>query len=103
MQDNQFHTQSFARLYEDALSPCYAAPEELAASSLSLLALQRADLFKLGCVIYELFMERALFTHTSLRAYRAAARAPLPELNRLPEPIRVGDVWNSENSRSCSS
>ena len=51
MNENRYATESFAREYEQILSPCYLSPEELAGKTLDLEGLKRSDLFKLGCVL----------------------------------------------------
>ena len=45
------------------------APEELDGQLLSREELKRADVFRVGCVVYELFAFKPLFTRLSLEWY----------------------------------
>lgn len=72
------------------LAPCYLAPEELDGCPLNGDAMKRADVFRLGCVIYELFAFQPLFTRLSLRCYKNERQ--LYGLEVLPEPVRVSDM-----------
>ena len=49
-----------------------------------------ADVFRLGCIVYELFTLKPLFTRMSLARY--VEEKQLTELEALPEPIRVS-LW----------
>lgn len=89
MQNNGFATESFSRTYENILQPCYLAPEELEGHSLPLHQLMRADMFRLGCVLFELFTGHALFTENTLREYISDATSTHTRLNVLNEPVRV--------------
>ena len=87
--ENQYGSKSFARRYELLLEPCYMAPEELDGRLLSGEELKRADVFRVGCVVYELFAFKPLFTRLSLEWY--VKGSPLNALEVLPEPVKVGD------------
>ena len=89
MQNNGFATESFSRAYESILQPCYLAPEELDATSLDLQQLMAADMFRLGCVLFELFTGQVLFTKNSLREYAADSTQIRSRLSVLNEPVRV--------------
>ena len=88
---NRYATDSFGRSYENILTPCYLAPEELTHNKLSLKEEMKADLFKLGCVLYELYTSQPLFTISSLQEYvhSNSDAASLTGLNTISEPIRV--------------
>lgn len=92
MNENRYATESFAREYEQILSPCYLSPEELAGKTLDLEGLKRSDLFKLGCVLFELFTSKVLFTLNSLNSYVSGEgrKRVMSGLMILPEPMRVG-------------
>lgn len=91
MLSNRYSTDSFGRSYENILTPCYLAPEELTHDQLSLKEEMEADLFKLGCVLYELHTSQPLFTISSLQEYVLSNGdvASLTGLNTISEPIRV--------------
>ena len=84
---NQYSSASFTSRYELLLSPCYQSPEELSNMALSGEAMKQADVFRLGCIVYELFTFKPLFTRMSLTRY--VEEKQLAELEVLPEPIRV--------------
>lgn len=92
MNENRYATESFAREYEQILSPCYLSPEELTGKTLDLEGLKRSDLFKLGCVLFELFTSKVLFTLNSLSSYMSGEgrKRVMSGLMILPEPMRVG-------------
>lgn len=69
------------------LAPCYLAPEELDGRPLNGEDMKRADVFRVGCVIYELFAFQPLFTRLSLQWYKEEGL--LNGLEVLPEPVRV--------------
>ena len=89
---NQYNSDSFTRRYELLLSPCYQAPEEFTQTSLTGEAMKKADVFRLGCIVYELFTFKPLFTRLSLARY--VGEKILPELEALPEPVKV---WNDDD------
>lgn len=89
MQNNGFATESFSRAYESILQPCYLAPEELDATTLDLQQLMAADMFRLGCVLFELFTGQVLFTTNTLREYRNDSAQIRSRLSVLNEPVRV--------------
>lgn len=91
MLHNKYATDSFGRSYENILTPCYLAPEELTHEELSLEMEIKADLFKLGCVLYELYTSQPLFTISTLQEYinSKGDMATLTGLNTISEPIRV--------------
>ena len=66
------------------------APEELDGQVLSREELKRADVFRVGCVVYELFAFKPLFTRLSLEWY--VKGSPLNALEVLPEPVKVR-IW----------
>ena len=103
MQNNGFATESFSRAYESILQPCYLAPEELDATSLDLQQLQAADLFRLGCVLFELFTGQVLVTQNSLREYVADPAPTRSRLSVLNEPVRVGALRAAHCRASWSS
>lgn len=83
---NQYGTKAFTRRYELLLAPCYLAPEELDGRPLNGEDMKRADVFRVGCVIYELFAFQPLFTRLSLQWYKEEGL--LNGLEVLPEPVR---------------
>lgn len=87
---NQYGSKSFSRRYELLLEPCYMAPEELDGQLLGREELKRADVFRVGCVVYELFAFKPLFTRLSLEWY--VKGSPLNALEVLPEPVKVR-IW----------
>lgn len=54
--------------------------------------MKKADVFRLGCIVYELFTFKPLFTRLSLARY--VEEKVLPELEALPEPVKV---WNDDD------
>ena len=98
---NRYATDAFGRSYENILTPCYLAPEELTQDTLSLEEEMKADLFKLGCVLFELYTSQPLFTISSLQEYvlSNSDAASLTGLNTISEPIRVYTNESFHNSR----
>jgi serine/threonine protein kinase len=71
---------------------CYIAPERFVSSlSEPLLLNQKMDIFSLGCVLAELFLDgKPLFTLSSLLAYKTNLFDPFAELKAIEnEAIRV--------------
>ena len=97
MLNNKYATDNFGQSYENILTPCYCAPEELTQTKLSLEDEMKADLFKLGCVLYELCTSQPLFTLSSLREYVASHGdvASITGLHTISEPIRVSFLTGS--------
>lgn len=91
---NKFATDSFGRSYESLLTPCYFAPEELLHEKLSLEESKQADLFRLGCVLYELYSSQPLFTLSSLQEYihSQGDLSTLSGIHSIAEPIRVINI-----------
>ena len=66
-------------------TPAYAAPEQMRDASS---ADQRADVWSLGCVLYELLSgEQAFVARSPLAALTMMEAPPLPALSRVPEPF----------------
>ena len=105
MQAETTETESFAREYEQTLSPCYLSPEELTGAPMDLEALKRSDLFKLGCVLFELFTSKVLFTLNSLTSYvrGEGVKRVMSGLTILPEPMRVSAAHMVQRRVWCCS
>ena len=105
LNENRYATESFAREYEQILSPCYLSPEELKGVAMDLEALKRSDLFKLGCVLFELFTSKVPFTLNSLTSYvnGEGVKRVMSGLTILPEPMRVGVAVLVEGRVWCCS
>ena len=88
---NRYGTEDFGHSYETILHPCYLSPEELTQSELTLDEICKSDLFKLGCVLFELYTSQPLFTLAKLQEYIQSNgdSSKLTGLNTISEPIRV--------------
>lgn len=90
---NKFYAHSQVRA-------CYVAPERFCSRASSAPfarfndgaddteTLKAADIFSLGCVIAEIFLEGKgfVFDHASLLGYRSGKFDPTPVINRIPDP-----------------
>lgn len=80
---------------------CYLAPERFyprAVPKVDPKALPPMDIFSLGCVIAELWMEgKPLFTYSELLSYKRGQYDPSPKIDQIPNPVLRDLILNCVN------